>query len=82
MMSGQFESGRDIALYESRDDGRTYVYVTAGLDGWYAVDVTDPTRSVVTHSENMTNTGVSWSYRGVAVEPDQRNGFNRRYPLP
>ncbi len=65
-------SGRDIALYTDPDTGRTFTYITADADGYYVVDVTDPTKPVITGGENMSNAGVSWRYKGAAVDQEQK----------
>lgn len=68
----QFSGGRDIDLYEfttSSGDQKTYAYVAAGDNGWRTVDVSDPSTPLVLNSKTMTGVGVTWSYRGVSVNP-------------
>ena len=71
--------GSDIALYTDRESGRAYSYVAADIAGWRAVDVTDPTRPVVTYKINYSyppdtaTPHTSWRFRGAAV--DQETGI-------
>lgn len=64
-----FSGGRDVDFYTQIVDGRSFVYVTAGTNGWRAVEVTDPTKPVVVHE--MASPASGWSYRGVAVYPEE-----------
>ena len=69
-----FKNGKDIALYTHPNTGQTYAYITADAEGWYVVNVTDPTNPLVTHKENWnTGGGLLFKYRGVAV--DQEKGI-------
>ncbi len=68
--AGQFTGGRDIALYTDANSGKTYAYVTAGSEGYRIIDVTDPTQPSVVKEMKMTNAGVNWIYRNVAVDQD------------
>ena len=63
-----FSGSRDIDLYTG-NDGHTYAYVAAGINGWRVIDVTDPTRPQVVQSVNFTATGRY--FRGVAVEAEE-----------
>ena len=66
----QFAGGFDLALYTDAESGRTLAYVTAMENGWRVIDVTDPQAPRLVEIHNQTNTGVSWSERGVAVEQE------------
>ena len=69
-----FKNGKDIALYTHPNTGQTYAYITADTEGWYAVNVTDPTNPVFTYKENWNaGGGLLFKYRGVAV--DQEKGI-------
>jgi hypothetical protein len=70
----QFEAqGRgDIALYTS-PNGHSYVYIAAGTKGLRVLDVTDPTKPVLTHTTGLsTSASIVTDIRGVAV--DQQTG--------
>ncbi len=66
----QATGGSNIALYTAAS-GSTYTYVTAGPGGYNIIDVTDPTKPVKVGGKSMTNAGVNWRYRGVAVDQQQ-----------
>jgi len=63
-----FTGGRGIDLYTDRDTRKTYAYVAAGSEGWYVIDVTDPTKPTVVKTYKMSNAAVYWEDRGVAVD--------------
>ena len=62
----------DVALYSS-GTGSTYAYITAQDEGWRVVDVTNPAVPFVTYQQKMSNSTLSWKYRGVAV--NQQTGI-------
>ncbi len=70
LAEGQFTGGRGIDLYTDPADGKTYVYVAADAEGWYVMDVTDPTAPAVVSTHKMTSAGVTWMNRGVDVDQD------------
>jgi len=69
LQGDQFTSGRGIDLYYDQVNDKTYAYVTAGSEGWYVIDVTDPINPEVVKTHKMTTAGVNWDDRGVAVDP-------------
>ena len=61
-----FTDGNNIDIYTRPQDGRTFVYVTAG-SGWRVIDVTDPTHPAVVHSVSLSS---ERTFRGVAVDQE------------
>lgn len=67
----QFQGARDIALYRDfSEPKKIYAYVTAGLNGWRVLDVTNPALPEVVDTRNSP-AGASWSYRNVAVDQSE-----------
>jgi hypothetical protein len=67
-------SGRDIDLYTFTDadgDSFTYAYLTAGIQGWRIVDVTDPTASYTVFPSAGKTFSAGFDYRNLAVNQDK-----------
>ena len=68
-----------ISLSIRTRSGQTYAYVAANEQGWYVVNVTDPTNPYVTHKENWNiGSASSCSSTGVLAWTGERHTRGHR----